>query len=131
MKTKNFIIGTLVGTVVYFLLGWLVYGFLFKNIYPSDAEMSHGILFVFLGCLFFVALVAYIFSRWAGITNWLSGAKAGALIGFIYGAANNFFMYSRMEANYQNMFTDILLNLIMGAIAGAVIAFTIGMVDKK
>ncbi|MGE5357009.1 MAG: hypothetical protein ACM3PT_12300 [Deltaproteobacteria bacterium] len=130
MKTKSFISGTLAGTIVYFLLGYLVYQVLFKSIYPENEQFSHSILFVFLGCLFFGALVAWIFVRWANITNWMTGARAGALIGFFYNASMNFFMYSGQEVNYRNLFLDIVLNIIMGAVVGAVTAFVAGKFSK-
>ncbi|MBK8347749.1 MAG: hypothetical protein IPL08_08965 [Saprospiraceae bacterium] len=74
----------------------------------------------------FCVLVSYIFVKWAGITDPMSGAKGGAIIGLLYGAGMNLFMYSSMEPNYGNMLTDIIINSVMGAIAGAAIAFIIG-----
>ncbi len=124
MNTKKFIAGSIVGTIVYFLLGWLVYGILFKDIYTSE-EYSHSLLFVFFGCLFFASFVTYIFVKWANITQWVTGAKAGAIIGFFYAASMNFYMYSGMEINFKNIGLDVLLSIITGAIVGASIAFTI------
>jgi hypothetical protein len=129
MKTKNFIIGAVVGTLVYYFLGFIVYGLLFKDIYMRD-NFSHTMLFVFFGCLFFGTLVAYIFTKWAGITNWWTGAKAGAVIGLLYSASQNFFMFSGMEINYQNLFLDIVLNVVMVGIVGAAIAFALGKFSK-
>lgn len=125
MNTKNFIVGSIVGSIVYFLLGWLVYGILFKDIYSSE-EFPHSLLFVFLGCLFFASLVSYVFVKWANITQWTTGAKGGAIIGFFYSASMNFYIYSGMEVNYRNIGLDVVLSIIIGAIVGAVIAFVIG-----
>ena len=130
MKTKNFIIGTLVGAIIYFLLGWLVYGVFFKDIYPNNGEFSHTMLFLIIGNLFFGAMIAYIFTKWAGITNWWTGAKAGAVLGLFYSASMNFFMYSGREVNYQNLFLDIILNVIMVGIVGSAIAWAIGRFAK-
>ena len=124
MNAKNLIISSVVGSLVYFMLGYLFYGVLFTNIYPpSDNE---NLLLVYLGCLTFCILLAYIFLQWAGIKDPMSGGKAGAIVGTLYGAGMNFFMYSSQVPNYTNMITDIVINGIMGAIAGAVIAFVIG-----
>jgi xanthine/uracil permease len=38
MKTKNFLVSGIVGGIVYFLLGWLFYGFLFKDFFPPQEE---------------------------------------------------------------------------------------------
>ena len=122
MKTKKIIIGALVGTIVYFLLGIIVYSLLFKDIYRRE-NLNHTMLFEFFGCLFFGTLVAFIFTKWADITNWWTGAKAGAVIGLLYSASQNFFMFSGLEINYQNIFLDIALNMVMIGIVGAAIAF--------
>ena len=126
MNTKKFLFSSLAGTIVYFLLGWVVYGLIFKDIYPQKEEYAHGMLFVFLGCLFFATFMAYVFAKWAGISLWTTGAKAGAVIGFFYAITMNFFMYSGMEMNNMNMGLDIVLGIVMGAITGAVIAFVNG-----
>lgn len=123
MNTKNLLLSSIAGSIVYFMLGYLFYGILFTNIYPpSDNE---NLLFVYLGCFTFCFMLAYIFLQWAGITDMMSGLKAGALIGLLYGAAMNFFMYSSQVANYSNMITDIIINAIMGAIVGGVMAVVI------
>lgn len=127
MKTKNFVLSTLAGTIVYFFLGWLIYGMLFTEIYPM-VELSHTMLFVFLGCLFFASFMAYVFTKWAGITLCMTGAKAGGVIGFFWASSMNLFMFSSMELNYQNMLLDIVLTIAMGAITGATIAYVNGKV---
>ncbi|MBK9582027.1 MAG: hypothetical protein IPO48_09065 [Saprospiraceae bacterium] len=49
-----------------------------------------NLLLVYLGCLTFCILLAYIFLQWAGITDTMSGGKAGAIVGTLYGAGMNF-----------------------------------------
>ena len=124
MNAKNLIISSVVGSLVYFMLGYLFYSVLFTNIYPPSE--NENLLFIYLGCLTFCILLAYIFLQWAGITDTMSGGKAGGIVGTLYGAGMNFFMYSSQMPNYTNMITDVVINGIMGAIAGAVIAFVIG-----
>ncbi len=127
MKLSNFIVGSIVGSIVYFLLGWLAYGMLFKDLYPQDGKM----VFIYLGCLFFAALLAYVFTKWANISTWMTGAKGGAVIGLFYALSMNFFMYSSQEPNYQNIATDVIITVIMSAITGAVIAMVLGMMNKE
>ena len=124
MNAKNLAISSIAGSIVYFLLGYLFYGLLFPNIYPSSD--NDNLVFVYLGCLTFCILLAYIFLQWAGISQLMSGAKAGAVIGLLYGAAMNFFMYSSQTPNYGNMVLDILINAVTAAITGGVIAYVIG-----
>lgn len=65
--TKNLLFSGIAGTIVYFLLGWLVYGILFPDL-VSEGE-STSLLYIFLGCLFYAFIYAVIFTRWANITN--------------------------------------------------------------
>lgn len=127
MKTTNFIAGSIVGAIVYFLLGWVAYGMLFTDIYPEEGNLT----FIFLGCLFFAALLTYIFEKWANISTWMTGAKGGAVIGFLTALSMNFFMYSSREPDYKKMITDVLITLVTAAITGAVIGYVLGMMNKS
>lgn len=126
MKLKNFLVTGIVGGVVDFLLGWLFYGILFKDIYPQN--MNVNLCFIFLGCMTFGLFVAYIFTRWAQITNAITGLKAGAVIGFFTSLYMNFFMYSNMEINYRNMIIDILISTLIGAGVGYAVALVNGKI---
>jgi hypothetical protein len=48
--TKNLLFSGIAGTIVYFLLGWLVYRILFPDL-VSEGE-STSLLYIFLVCLF-------------------------------------------------------------------------------
>ena len=124
MNVKNFIVGGIVGGIVNFLLGWVFYGMLFKDLYPETPDTK--LEFIALGCFAFAFLMSYIFNKWAGITNPMTGLSAGAVIGFISGLSMNFFMYSGMALNVQNMITDVAINTVIGAAIGASIAFVNG-----
>lgn len=124
MNTKNFLVSSLVGAVVYWLLGWLFYGILFTDIYPPSDNQN--MVYIFLGCLSFAVLMGYIFNQWAGISTLMGGLYAGATIGLLYGLSMNFFMYSNMEPNMTNMLTDVVLNAVMAAVTGAVMGIVIG-----
>src|SRR5450759_2816850 len=43
MNTKKFLIGGIVGGVVYFLLGWLVYGHLLTNYFHDHSGNATGV----------------------------------------------------------------------------------------
>ena len=124
MNAKNFIVCGIVGGIVNFLLGWVFYGLLFKDLYPETPGTK--LEFIALGCFVFGFLMSFIFTRLAGITNARVGLTAGAIIGFLNGLSMNFFMYSGMPLNIQNMITDVAICTITGAIMGAVIALVNG-----
>ena len=76
MNTKSFLLSGIVGTIVCFLLGFLFYGF-FLQIFTL--KIRPCMLFIFLGCLFYAFTFALIYNRWAHISTFNSGAKAGFL----------------------------------------------------
>ena len=120
MNVKNFLISGIVGGIVDFLLGWVCYGMLFKDLYPQNENTN--LVFIFLGCMTFGLFIAYIFNKWAHITNPVTGMKAGATIGLFSSVSMNLFMYSGMQVNYQNMAIDIAISTFIGTIMGAAVA---------
>ena len=125
MNVKNFLVSGIVGGIVQFLLGWLFYGILFKNSFPTDG--NENMVFIFLGCMTFGFFVSYIFTKWAGISIATTGLKAGAIIGLFMGLYSNFFMNSMTsDINYQTMGLDIVITIVMAALVGAVIALVNG-----
>lgn len=124
MNVKKILVSGIVAGIVNFLLGWVFYGILFKDIYPQNENMN--MLFIFLGCMTSGMFIAYIFTKWAGITNPITGIKAGAVIGLLTSLSMNFFMYSSMAVNYQNMALDVIITIVINAFMGAVIAFVNG-----
>lgn len=125
MNVKNFLVSGIAGGIVQFLLGWLFYGILFKNSFPTDG--NENMLFIFLGCMTFGFFVSYIFTKWARISNVASGFKAGAVIGLFIALYTNFFMNSMTSAiNYQTIGLDVAITVVMAALVGAVIALVNG-----
>ena len=124
MDAKKLIVGSIVGTIVYYFLGFLVYGILLTNLYPQTG--TENMLFIFLGCLFFGILIAYVVAGKLDLKTAISGAGVGAVIGGLYSASSNFFMYSSMEADYVKIFTDIAISVVLGGIVGAFVAYING-----
>lgn len=127
MKAKNFIIsGTLAG-IIYFLLGWLLYGIIFKDIFPQEENMK--MLFVFLGCMTYGFFASFILNRFSVIKNPIIGLQIGAVIGFFSSLSMNLFLYSTIPINYQTMAIDILIAVVTGACVGTAIALVNGKLN--
>jgi len=124
MNTKSFFLSGIAGTIVCFLLGFLFYGLIFTDLHAEDAEPS--MLFIFLGCLFYAFAFALIFSRWAHISTFDSGAKAGFLIGLLWSLSMSFFMISSEGVLDSNFALMIAIDAVSAAIMGGVIALVIG-----
>ena len=136
MTTKNRILATLVGFIVLFLLGWLIYGMLLMDFYGNNAGSASGVMraedemiwwALILGNLFQAYLLVYIFGNWANITTFSDGLKAGAIIGLLMGLAFNFTMYG--TSNIMNMtsaLVDPFVAAVMMGITGGVIGVMLG-----
>ena len=94
---------------------------LYNDIYPEGENMN--LIFTFLGCITYGLFIAYVFTKWAGITNPIIGIKAGAVIGFFTSLSMNLYMYSNKPVNYQNMVLDVIITIAISAVMGAAIAF--------
>lgn len=124
MDAKKFIIAGIIGGIVDFMLGGLFYQVIFPSIYPPTPDMKME--YIGMGCLTYGFFMSYIFCKWANFSTFVSGAIGGATIGFFYGLSMNFFMYSNMPMNMQSFAVDVLINVLMSAGVGGVIAFVIG-----
>jgi len=123
MKTKNFLVSGLVGGVVAFFLGWLIWGIIFKSFFPEPPEQStNNMVMIFLGSLSYGLLLSYIFVKWAQVSTASGGAKAGAALGLLVALYFDFFQLAmNPEATYQMMALDVVLSIVFGAIIGAII----------
>lgn len=128
MKTKNFIIAGLVGFIVDYILGAIFYGFLFPNLIKVSIDEKQHLTLVTLGCLCFGFFISFIWVKWAGFTDWLTGLKAGAIFGFFYSLTTNMFVGSATGLTLNYLYKDMFIGIIMGALVGAAVAFTNGKV---
>jgi hypothetical protein len=127
MNVKNFVISGIAGGFIEFILGWLFYGILFKDSFPSNG--TENMLLIFLGCMTFGFLLSYIFIKWAHISNWKTGLSSGAIIGLFIALYFSFFansMKTMDELNIQLMALDTAITVVMSAIVGSTIAFVSG-----
>lgn len=125
MNVKNFLVAGIVGGIVDFLLGWLLYGMLFKdNFGGKDPE---NMVFIFLGCMSFGFLISYVFTNWSHTTAASAGLKGGAVLGLFAGLQSNFFG-NAMNAtpDYQLIGLDLAIMIVMGALVGAAVAMVNG-----
>ena len=123
MNAKNFLVSGVVGGIVNFLLGWLLYGIIFKDQFPVTGEMNFTMLV--LGSLSLGLFMSYIYVKWAQISNWKTGLQAGAVIGLFMALYWDFYINMTKvtaDINWQNFGLDVLLTIVATAITGAVIA---------
>jgi|WetSurMetagenome_2_1015567.scaffolds.fasta_scaffold807601_1 hypothetical protein len=133
MNTKT-LVGGLLGGVAFFVLGWLIYGMLLGTMMESHtnmncmrpmADMSWPIMIA--ANLVWGFTFAYIFSK-ASIAGVSAGATQGAILAVLIGLSMDLFMYGTTTL-YPDLTVagiDVVINVIMGAIGGAVIGWWFG-----
>lgn len=130
------LIAALVGGVVAFLLGWLIWGTLLMGYYEAsmihyeglmktEGEMNLGLMF--LSNLTLSLLMALLFQR-MGIKDLMGGAMTGALIGglFFLSVDLGFLAMMNYFATTTVVLVDVLANIVWTACIGAVIGLLLG-----
>ena len=120
--TKKILLSGIVGTIVYYLLGWLVYGF----ILPEKSTGEESMLFIFLGCLFYAFLIAYVFCKLAQLTSFKTGFTAGLVMGILYAMVWYFFV--NWEFKPMAIIEEIIIGGLMTAVLGGAVAYVNGKV---
>ena len=128
MNVKNFIIGGIVGGIVDFLMGWLVWGILLKDTMPAPAGSGpENMMFIFLGCMAFGFLISYVFSQGEGISNMTAGIKMAIGIALFMSLSNIFFSNMYLETiDVKMMGIDIVASLVLATAVGAAVAMVNG-----
>lgn len=128
MNAKNFIVGGIVGGIVDFLMGWLVYGLFLKDTFPKpDGDGVENMMFIFLGCMAFGFLISYVFSQGQGISSCMAGIKMAIGIALFMGLSNQFFRHMYQDTfDIKLMLIDVAATLVLGTFVGAAVAVVNG-----
>jgi len=141
MDSKKFLIGTLVGGIVLFVLGYLIYGMALTSFFQQHSVAPAGSMktmneivwwALILGNLASGALLTYIYLKMGNINSFGSGATTGAAIGFFMGLAMDLIRFATENTvDLTATFTDVLVGIVMTAIAGGFIGAVLGMGKKQ
>jgi len=138
MKTNKILLGGLAGGVALFLLGWVIYGMLLMDYSTANYNQCmnrpmQGMVWwaMIVSNLALGFLLATIFS-WSNTTGLMAGAKAAGIIGLLLGVSLDLGFYSMttMYSSLTVIFVDVVAYIVYLAIAGAVIAWVMGIVKK-
>lgn len=136
MDIKKLLIGGFVGGILFFGLGYLIYGKLLMSFMENHAGKATGValaetelrfLYIALGNLASGFMMAYIFLR-ANVKTAISGFITAGIIGGLMIAGNNLLMYGTTNVmSKTGMAVDVIAGTVMGAIVGAVVAMVMNM----
>ncbi len=137
MKIDKLLLSTLAGGVAYFLLGFLFYGVLLMKFFESHSTanlMKEPMAWwaLILGNLIWAFFLAYVFSRWAAVSTFAGGLKAGAIIGLLVSLGFNLSVFGTSDMmDLTGTLVDPIVNAIMTGITGGVVGWVLGMGGNK
>jgi hypothetical protein len=130
MDAKRLVSGTIVGGIVLYAVGWIIFSKLFAAFYAANAGSATGVdrgseivWAVLLGNLGYAALITYAMGNRAGAVSIAQGAVTGAIVGSLLWFTTDFILFgSQNVANLTRTIVDPLLEIVHGGVGGAVIA---------
>jgi len=136
-------IGTIVagiaGGIVMFLLGFLFFGYLLSDYFKANTIQYAGLMkdppiipFIFMFNLVWAWLIAFIL-EYGGRTGWAEGAKIGAITLFMISLGINieFEAFMNVHESMAPILVQLVVIIVMGLIAGAVIGLVQGKFSQK
>jgi putative flippase GtrA len=130
INTKNFIIGGVVGGMVYFFLRWLIYGVLISTQYPPSGDA--GLISILLGSLTIGFLITFLFQKYKQITTPLTAFRSGLKLGVFFGLINVFFQNTDLfSAEIPMMVWEILITIIVTSFTAGAIGFVLHKLEKE
>lgn len=135
MNWTKLALGTVVGGILYFFLGWLIWGILLKDamtmpegmnalIEYKPEEMKMGLMVA--SCLIWALFMTWILLK-LGNTTFQSGATNGAIIGLLYSLTYGLSLASMYKFWTVNLtLIDSLASAVVNALLGGIIAWILG-----
>jgi hypothetical protein len=131
MNAKSLAYGTIAGTVVLFVMGYVIYELLLSGTYTANMNGSLNrpemdMLMIALSTAVYAFLLTYIFAKWAGIRTLGAGATAGAIIGLLITLSMDLGMYAMMDVMQPVMLVvDPIASAVWSACGGAAIGLAL------
>lgn len=141
MNTQKFLVSGIIGGIVSFFAGYLIYGVLLMDFFAKNAGSATGVMktpadfawwALIAGCIFQGLMLSYIFNKWANINTLSAGASAGAVISLLMTAGFDLIMFATSNmSTLTATCVDIIAGTVMGAIIGAAVGMANGIGSKK
>jgi uncharacterized membrane protein len=133
MDIKKIVTGGITGGIIFFLLGWLIYGILLMDFMKANPGAVSGfdraapdMMYLVAGNLFSGFLMAYIFTK-ANVNTLINGLITGAVIGLLMAASYDCMSYALTNLMSKKMIlADLLAAGAISALTGAVVGLIMG-----
>ena len=132
MTTQRFAIGTVVGGLVLFFLGYLIFGVVFADFFAANAGTATGVpkmpfdfVSLAIGQLAWGAALTIILG-WANVSNVGQAARASALAGLLlfFGFDLTMFATTHNSTLKATVVDPILAAVLFGVAGAAIVAVT-------
>jgi hypothetical protein len=139
MDAKRIIIGTIVGAVVLYVLGYLIFNVLIESFYAANMTSVPGVFHesqvqwaIILGEAAAAALLTLAILSRGGTPSLAGGAVAGAVVGFLVWVTADFVYYGLASIwTLTIVIVDPFVEAVRHGITGAVIALVLAKVPKS
>lgn len=136
MKINKLIIGTLTGTIVYFIAGWIVFEFILGSYTNANTtqivgfkknEQESSRLMLILSCTAYAMLLSSLMLYWINTSlNFKEGFKLGAIVGSLVATMADTYWYG--TSNFYNNATPMILDIIAATITVGIMGGAISLV---
>lgn len=129
MNTKQWVVGTIAGGIVLFVLGYVFFDLLLGDFYAANSGSATGVMreapvfwAVGVGAIAYTVLVLYALRSQGASVSMASGMKAGAIVGCLIWLCADFTLYGITNmSNLTVTIVDPLVEIVRGGIMGAVL----------
>jgi hypothetical protein len=134
MNSQKFIVGGIVGGILYFLLGYVFYGLLLKSFFDSNgmAVNMDNVKWwaMIVGNLAGGFLLAYILTK-GNVSTAAGGAGTGFVVGLLMSLSFDLVMFGIGKGmELKGVAADVAVAAVMTAVIGAVVGWVLGMSKK-
>jgi hypothetical protein len=138
MDTKRILIGTVVGGIAMYVVGYLIFELAFGRFYATNVGSATGVAretglqwAVALGTLSVAALVTLAVESRTGTLTIGKGFSTGAVVGFLVWFGVDFIRYGLTNVpNLTRTIVDPLLEFVRTGVGGAIIAAVLARTAK-
>lgn len=139
VNSKQFVIATVVGTIVLFGLGYLIWDMLFADFFAANSGGAVGvereeqvIWALLLGTLGYAVFMNLVLGTRKQPVSVVDGLSVGAVVGFLLWFTADFTLYGVQDvSNLNATIADPLLELVRGAVTGGIVAAVVGMFGSR
>lgn len=135
MKFGRFILASLVGAIVAFMLGWVFYGMLLVDFFNENMGSATGVMRaedemdfaqLILGNVFWGVLFAYLLGRME-VKSFGGGLTTGAVIGLLIALSYNLISVGTTHImNLTGALADVGVSVVMSGIMGGFVGLILG-----